>query len=75
MTTSKEKFTRLTIEQSMVKITWENPCEDIDLIDIINAFFTLCCLLGFSKEMVLRIAEDYIDCEKTESSDEQFSNE
>lgn len=60
MNPPKERYTRLTIEQSMVKTTWEIPYEDIDLSDMINTFFTLCCLLGFSQEMVYRVAEEYL---------------
>ena len=44
----------------MIKTTWEIPFEDIDLTDIIDAFYTLCCLIGYSQEMIYRVAEEYL---------------
>ena len=34
------KFTRLTLEQSEMKITWEIPYEDVDGLDMVNELNT-----------------------------------
>lgn len=41
-----DKFTRLTLEQSDKKMTWEMPYEDIGADDLLEAFNSL--MIGFT---------------------------
>lgn len=63
---NKEKFTRLTLEQSDHKITWEMPYEDIGGDDLMQAIMTLMVGITFSEDTVYASMVDYVKsrCDK-----------
>ena len=56
----KNKFTRLTVEQSDKKITWEVPYEDVDGELMIDAFKTLLVGMTFSPNSVPHILANWL---------------
>lgn len=62
----KENFTRLTLEQSDNKITWEVPYEDVLGEDLMQAIMTLMVGITFSEDTVYTSMADYLrnHCDK-----------
>ncbi len=56
----KNKFTRLTVEQSDKKITWEVPYEDVDGELMVDAFKTLLVGMTFSPNSVPHIFANWL---------------
>ncbi len=56
----KNKFTKVTIEQSNVKVTWEMPYEDLDATDFMDAIKTLMVGITFSEDQVYRAMVQYL---------------
>ena len=54
------KFTRLTVEQSEMKVTWEVPYEDVDGIDMVNALKTILVGMTFSPNYIPDIFADWL---------------
>lgn len=57
----KELYTRITLEQSMKKASWEIPFEDISASDILDAFSTIALCLGFGPSSIIEAANHFIN--------------
>ena len=57
----KELYTRITLEQSMKKASWEIPFEDISASDILDAFGTIALCLGFSPSSIIEAAIHFVN--------------
>ena len=55
-----KKFTRLTVEQSDKKITWEVPYEDVDGELMVDAFKTLLVGMTFNPNSVPNILANWL---------------
>jgi hypothetical protein len=75
-----KKFTRLTVEQSEMKVTWEVPYEDVDGIDMVNALKTILVGMTFSPDCIPDIfaswleeyAKDKYDIIEKDENDEEY---
>ena len=56
----KNKFTRLTVEQSDKKITWEVPYEDVDGELMVDAFKTLLVGMTFNPNSIPNILANWL---------------
>ncbi len=56
----KNKFTRLTIEQSNLKVVWEVPYEDVSGCDMVDALKTLMVGMTFSLDSIPDIFADWL---------------
>lgn len=57
----KDKFTKLTLEQSDRKITWEVPYEDVSGEDMIQAFYTLMIGATFLPVTIRQSMREFVD--------------
>ena len=55
------KFTKLTLEQSDLKITWEMPYEDLNGNDMCKAFRTILIGMTFGPDTIENIFADYLN--------------
>ena len=62
----KEMYTRITLEQSMKKASWEIPFEDISASDILDAFSTIALCLRFGPSDIIEAAIHFINVNSEE---------
>ena len=55
-----KEFTKLTLEQSGLKLTWEVPYEDVNYSDIMNAIKTIMVGMTFFEEQVYDAMANYL---------------
>ena len=55
-----KKFTRLTLEQSDLKVVWEVPYEDVNTEDMMNAINTIMIGMTFHESQVYKAMADYL---------------
>ena len=48
----KERYTRLTMEQGDLKVTWEVPYEDVSGEDVLDAINTIMIGMTFNQETI-----------------------
>ncbi|MBR6907805.1 hypothetical protein IKN40_04895 [bacterium] len=56
----KKEFTKLTLEQSGLKLTWEVPYEDVNYSDMMNAIKTIMVGMTFWEEQVYDAMANYL---------------
>lgn len=56
-----EKFTRLTLEQSDIKIIWEIPYEDVNYEDMMNAIKTIMIGMTYHESQVYAAMANYLN--------------
>ena len=60
--TEKEKFTRLTLEQSDKKVVWEVPYEDVDGVDdMMQAIYTIMIGMTFGSDTIYSAMASYLN--------------
>jgi hypothetical protein len=57
----ENKFTRLTLEQSDKKITWEVPYEDATGEDLVQAFYSLMIGMTFLPTTVRQSMQEFVE--------------
>lgn len=57
----ENKFTRLTLEQSDKKITWEVPYEDATGEDLVQAFYSLMIGLTFLPTTIRQSMQEFVE--------------
>ena len=56
----KDKFTRLTFENSDNKFVWESPYEDVGIDEIIHAFFSQLVGMTWLPQTIYTALADYL---------------
>jgi hypothetical protein len=57
----ENKFTRLTLEQSDKKITWEVPYEDATGEDLVQAFYSLMIGMTFLPTTIRQSMKEFVE--------------
>ncbi len=57
----EDKFTRLTLEQSDKKITWEVPYEDATGEDLVQAFYALMIGISFLPVTIRQSMREFVE--------------
>ena len=57
----ENKFTRLTLEQSDKKITWEVPYEDATGEDLVQAFYSLMIGMTFLPTTIRQSMQEFVE--------------
>lgn len=57
----ENKFTRLTLEQSDKKITWEVPYEDVTGEDLVQAFYSLMIGMTFLPTTIRQSMQEFVE--------------
>jgi len=72
-----ETFTRLTVEQPDLKVTWEVPYNDVNGEDMMNAIRTIMVGMTFHPETVYRAMREYAEehSENIENNNYNFEEE